>query len=145
MADKARKKGDCEGEAHGNGFAEMWRCPNRGSALRESTEHLPPNCRTTIDRVERLTGARSLCTCPLYYTRLDWVHEAALLRARRDQNILALTNPNLDSIQVDCMEAIDVGYGARMQHEADEREAKAEHDALEAKHNAIGRRVGSLG
>jgi hypothetical protein len=145
MAEKGRKAEDPETERRGDGFAEMWRCPRRGHPLRETKDHLPPACRTTIDRVEKLTDAKGLCACPLFYTRLPHVVDVAVLRARRDQHVLPLTNPNLDAIQVDCMEAIDVGYGARMQFESDEREAKADADARESRHADISKRVGSLG
>jgi hypothetical protein len=135
MLHRAGKEADAAArgvlESDGPLAKAAWGCP-LGTTREPSREGLDATHVESLDAVERLTGAR--CdTCPNYYARLPWVHDAVTARRWRDKGQLQLRTEYPSAALVAAIDAIDRGDNARQVDDYERRERDRQDAAEEAK------------
>lgn len=113
---------------------ERWQCPaaderawklaRLGVPPPADADHLDDECREVLVAVERLTGARGLTTCPLFYTRLPSVHHAAAARRWAERGELRAKVGAPSAVLVHAVDLIDEGTARQMRREAKRRAAE---------------------
>lgn len=122
-------------EAVAPAACERWQCPaadarawylaQLGVPPPETADHLDEGCREVLAAVERLTGAKGLTTCPMFYTRLPWVHAAARARRWAERGELRAAVGHPTAVLISAVDLVDRGIGRQQQREADRRKAEA--------------------
>jgi hypothetical protein len=116
-----------------NGLEEQlrWGCPIR-TGKEPDRDALDDKHREVLTATENLTGVRC-STCPNFYLRLPWVHEAIAKRRWRDKGQLQLVTGNPSRALVRAIDAIDRGDNERQADDYKRRERDREAAAEEAK------------
>jgi hypothetical protein len=95
---------------------EAWKCPRRDLPRHAPPQPEPitsPQAKQALEWVANLTGAEGLCTCPLYYARLEWVSDVIRLRRWWKSGQLAQRLPHPSGVVVDAIDAIEDSITAR--------------------------------
>lgn len=121
-----------------------WPCPfTTGRAPHPGDElKLSPRHREIIEATERLTGAKGLRTCPMYYVKQPHVHEAVRAHYWVEKGALHLRVRQPSHALLDAIEIVEAAQAKSWDRQ---RERDAEERALQAEHAAIGRKVGMIG
>lgn len=118
MLVKAEREPDDEArgvyEADAPRCQHAWRCPNGGFAPADSAAELGPAPRRVLEQVERLIGAPLPPVCPLYLTRLQWVHNVAEAHEYREHGELRVVAPQPSQVLVDALREFGAGCADRL-------------------------------
>jgi hypothetical protein len=109
---------------------EGWRCPRAG--YQADPESLSPKHRETLVAVEKLTGAKC-STCPNFYARMPWVHEAVNARRWRDKGALRERVGWPSTVLVRAIDLVDRSDAMRVRDDLERDRQKREADAEQAK------------
>ena len=85
-----------------------------------------------LGAVERLTGARGFVTCPLYYTRLPFVHHVALARKWAKDGDLRAKVGHPTRALVNLIDVIDEGFARHQDRVAERSRAEVAASARDA-------------
>jgi hypothetical protein len=107
-----------------------WRCPLANH--QPDPAALDAKHRETLGAVERLTGAKCE-TCPSFYARLRWVHEAVNARRWRDKGALRERVGWPSTALIRAIDLVDRGDNARQIDDLERQKRDSEARAEEAK------------
>ena len=111
-------------EDSGRARQANWRCPFGGHDMPDDAEALPPPAQETLVAVERLTGARGLRTCPMYYARQPQVAEACRARKWAERGELRTRYGEVSGVLMEAIELVDYSIGARMADDSERARSK---------------------
>lgn len=118
-------------ETDGPRQQERWSCP-KVTDRPPDPDALDEKCREVLKATETLTGVRCQ-TCPNFYPRLPWVHEARAAWHWRDKGSLRERVGYASTVLVRAIDLIDRGDGMRARDDIDRAKREREAEADKAK------------
>lgn len=110
---------------------ERWSCP-RVTGADPDPDSLDEKCHEALTATESLTGVKC-STCPNFYPRLPWVHEARAAWHWRDKGSLRERVGYPSTVLVRAIDLIDRGDSMRVRDDLERRQRESEARAEEAK------------
>lgn len=111
-------------EDSGRARQANWRCPFGGHDMPDDVEQLPAPAQETLVAVERLTGARGLTTCPVYYARQPWVREACNARRWAERGELRSRYGEVSGVLCEAIDLVEHSIAARMGDDGERAKSK---------------------
>ncbi len=102
---------------HGLAAQKVWNCPRRPGAAPAPIGVTDGAALLALDNVRDLTFAEGLQTCPLWYTRLEWLGDVLKLRRWFAKGQLALKVPHPSGALCDAIDCIEDSVALRESHD----------------------------